>query len=366
MSTSKHQICFSSKKCDTHNATTRCRIFGPMKRHWREILTDYKTTYSNVSTINKCYFPQLLKELMARIDINKENNSRKGFEASGIFPFNPSRVTVKIPTVQNQESRQFDASLLEFLQRNRRSQPIKTGQNRKLTVIPGKSISTEEAEELTTKAKNLKNDTKITKQIENRDSNLPGPSNITTMKKEKVKHTKTESSGLKRIMPSRQLCIGALNIYLQPLAADLNEFVPVQYLIILPKKSKLNTPFYGDAPKCLQKIITDLPKNNPEPCQNSPNKKTPKIIITSNIVIKEASPEKRIVLRDIDTQINERKRKQTSTPKGQSSKMKRKKKHIICNSDSSLSSNISFHAADDSDYGNFDNYIASCLQEQEE
>lgn len=62
--------------------------------------------------------------------MTRETNICKGFEESGIFPFNPSRVILKIPTIQEENTRHFDVSL-EFLQRNRRSQPIKTGQNSK-------------------------------------------------------------------------------------------------------------------------------------------------------------------------------------------------------------------------------------------
>lgn len=87
-----------------------------MKRYWREILTNYKATFSNASTINKCHFPQLLQELMTKIDMTKANNICKGFEESGIFPLNPLRVINKIPTVQEENIGQFDASLLEFLQ----------------------------------------------------------------------------------------------------------------------------------------------------------------------------------------------------------------------------------------------------------
>ncbi|CAB3231145.1 unnamed protein product [Arctia plantaginis] len=360
-------------------------FFGPMKRLWREILTNYKATYSTVSTINKCHFPQLLQELMTKIDMTKETNICKGFEGSGIFSFNPSRVMLKIPTVQEENTQQFDVSLLEFLQRNRRSQPMKTGLNSKLTVVPGKSISTEEAEELA-KAKKMKKDTKITKKREKNDSmgTKPGPSKITTVKK-KIKYAETQNPGLidtyeldkgatleenstqlhssssklKNPENLRRLCITAINIYLHPLAVDSNEIV--HCLKNLPKKSKMNTPFYEDAPECLQ------PKGvNPEQFKNPNQNKKPKIIITSNIVIKEASPEKGIVLRDITkTQINKRKRRQAGTSQRQSFTIKKKKK-LIYQSDSSLTSETSFHAADDSDYENFDNYIASCLQEQEE
>ncbi|CAG5047276.1 unnamed protein product [Parnassius apollo] len=358
-------------------------FFRPMKRYWREILTNYKATYSTASTINKCHFPQLLQELMTKIDMTKETNIRKGFEGSGIFPFNPSRVTLKIPTLREENTGQFDASLLEFLQQNRQSQPMKTGKNSKLTVVPGKSISTEEAEELA-KAKKVKKHTRTTKQKEKKDVPLPGPSKLTTVKK-KIKYTETKSLGsndtyeldatfednlaqlhcswlmLQNPESLCRLCISAINIYLHPLVAGSNNFE--HCLKNLPKNSKMNTSFCEDTPECVQLKIG----NDPDPMKmKNPNKnKKPKVIIMSNIVIKEASPEKKVVLRDINTEMNKGKR-HASTSRGPSSKIKRKEKKIVYHSDSSLTSETSFQAADDSDYENFDDYIASCLQEQEE
>ncbi|XP_048481245.1 uncharacterized protein LOC119693967 [Plutella xylostella] len=171
-------------------------FFGPLKRKWREILTNYKASYKNTNSINKCHFPQLLQDLMNKIEMTKENNIRKGFEGSGIFPFNPSKVTIKIPTVDEKNIHQFDSCLLEFLESNRQTRTLKTGHNSKLQVTPGKSISTEEAEEIA-KAKKVKEQNKEkrdTKQKEKKDLNqkekkelkptdkkqlsIPGPSKL--------------------------------------------------------------------------------------------------------------------------------------------------------------------------------------------
>ncbi|XP_072949784.1 uncharacterized protein [Epargyreus clarus] len=290
-------------------------FFGPMKRIWREILTNYKSTYSTISTINKCHFPQLLKELMSKIKI--ETNICKGFEGSGIYPFNPSRVLVKIPAIKEENARQFDASLLEYLQRNRRSEPIKTGQNNKLAVVPDRSISTEEAEELA-KSKKVKGGRKITEANEKVSRNVPGPSKIII--KKKVKQAETKSPVIDKtsspytnidipdIDPSLEnyiaqlqgpdslcrLCINAINIYFPILTADSNKFV--HSLQNLPKDSKMNTPFCGDIPESLQL----------KSYKNSPIKK--KVIITSNILIKEASTVNRAILKDINTPISKNKR----------------------------------------------------------
>ncbi|CAH2101607.1 unnamed protein product [Euphydryas editha] len=130
----------------------------------------------------------------------------------------------------------------------------------------------------------------------------------------------------------------------------------------------MNTPFCEDVPdipEYLQPKIVNVLNSDPEPFKNLNKDKKPKIIVTSNIVIEEASPEERIILSDIQTQINKRKRRRGGTSQEKSSIVKKKKK-LVYHSDSSLTSETSFHAADDSDYENFDEYIASCLQEQEE
>lgn len=60
-------------------------FFGPMKREWRKILLQYKLSNPAVSSINKCHFPQLLKELMDKVNMNSEHNLKSGFLAAGII-----------------------------------------------------------------------------------------------------------------------------------------------------------------------------------------------------------------------------------------------------------------------------------------
>ncbi|CAG4931273.1 unnamed protein product [Parnassius apollo] len=75
--------------------------------------------------------------------------------------------------------------------------------NSKITVIPGKFISIEEAEELA-KAKKAKKDIILTKQIEKKNRSLSGPSKLTTDKK-KIKHAETKSLGSNDTYLGRQL-----------------------------------------------------------------------------------------------------------------------------------------------------------------
>lgn len=83
------------------NSTHLCQpldvaVFGPLKRVWREILTEWKRTHKGV--VPKSVFPSLLKKLMEK---SKEggsmsNNIVSGFRATGIIPFDPEQVLKRI------------------------------------------------------------------------------------------------------------------------------------------------------------------------------------------------------------------------------------------------------------------------------
>lgn len=138
------------------NATHRTQpldlaFFRPLKREWRKILLQYKLSNPNVSSINKCHFPQLLKELLEKIELNNNENLKSGFLAAGIYPLNPSKVTDKIPNTTEKKEEKFDTALLDFLQTSRQSKPLKSGKNQKYQITPGKSLSTEDAEKISIK-----------------------------------------------------------------------------------------------------------------------------------------------------------------------------------------------------------------------
>lgn len=101
--------------------------------------------------INKCHFPQLLNELIEKIDMTNNTNLKSGFLAAGIYPFNPSKVIDKIPIATEKKKGQFDTALLNYLQASRQSKPLKSWRNEKIQIAPGKSISTEKAEKISKK-----------------------------------------------------------------------------------------------------------------------------------------------------------------------------------------------------------------------
>lgn len=79
-------------------------VFGPMKRYWREILREWKEDCArkniSYSSLPKQEFPKLLNKLMEK---DYSNAIGGGFEATGIFPFNPDRVLAKLPQ-ENREN----------------------------------------------------------------------------------------------------------------------------------------------------------------------------------------------------------------------------------------------------------------------
>lgn len=81
------------------NSTHLCQpldvaVFGPLKRVWREILTEWKRTHKGV--VPKSVFPSLLKSLLEKSKDRMSNNIVSGFRATGIIPFNPELVLKSI------------------------------------------------------------------------------------------------------------------------------------------------------------------------------------------------------------------------------------------------------------------------------
>ncbi|KAJ8910933.1 hypothetical protein NQ315_014353 [Exocentrus adspersus] len=70
------------------------RGFRPIKIAWRKVLTEWKMHHKGV--VPKQTFPSLLKKMLDRIDESIKKNIISGFEATGIFPFNPEKVLNKM------------------------------------------------------------------------------------------------------------------------------------------------------------------------------------------------------------------------------------------------------------------------------
>ena len=81
-------------------------FFAPLKRAWRNILDDWKSSKKNSSTtLSKNYFPSLLRKLHSQLfsqfgTTDHSDNLVSGFKACGICPFQPDAVLKKLPDFQ--------------------------------------------------------------------------------------------------------------------------------------------------------------------------------------------------------------------------------------------------------------------------
>jgi hypothetical protein len=106
-------------------------VFGPMKRHWRKILSDWKDecmkTGQNSATLPKQVFPTLLKKLMEK---DYSEAIRSGFESCGLFPLNPKKGLDKLPKENREVETLVQRQLLEKLSSMRYDQPANKHANR--------------------------------------------------------------------------------------------------------------------------------------------------------------------------------------------------------------------------------------------
>lgn len=130
--------------------------FRPMKNKWRAILTEYKVSKAkNASTIPKDTFPKLLRKLMTELP-NQEANLIAGFEKCGIHPLSSEPVLKRLPNnggpgtnhhldANSPISDAFTAQLQQL--RNGDSNKPTRQRRKKINVVPGRSIGSEDCEE---------------------------------------------------------------------------------------------------------------------------------------------------------------------------------------------------------------------------
>ena len=104
---------------DTH-------VFGPMKRRWRSVVSDWKDDCAsrgeNYATIPKQIFPTLLARLLEK---NFSACIRSGFEGTGLYPVSVERATSKLPADVDDRQVESDVQreLLRTLSNMRHNQP---------------------------------------------------------------------------------------------------------------------------------------------------------------------------------------------------------------------------------------------------
>ncbi len=72
-------------------------FFALLKRVWRHIIGSWKQRNPREKTVQKEVFPEMLKECLAQLAPNIEQNLKSGFKACGIFPLDPTAVLDKLP-----------------------------------------------------------------------------------------------------------------------------------------------------------------------------------------------------------------------------------------------------------------------------
>lgn len=144
------------------NSTHLCQpldvaFFRPVKIAWRKTLLEWKKNNRGVPP--KSEFPLLLKKTIESIT-NREANLKQGFEASGIFPINPSEVLNKIPTnltgtpesspeVSNIWTQAF-VTLMEKGRYNENIEQRSKQRGKRINIVAGRSVSARDLEEETT------------------------------------------------------------------------------------------------------------------------------------------------------------------------------------------------------------------------
>ena len=118
--------------------------FAPLKRVWRQTLTEWKQGPGrNSPSIPKDELPKLIKDTMEKLfNGNGSQNMVSGFEKAGIVPLNRQRILDQLPEDQN-NGEDLNDSLVEFLRsmRYKPERPRKHSSNKRLNVEPGRSVT---------------------------------------------------------------------------------------------------------------------------------------------------------------------------------------------------------------------------------
>lgn len=129
------------------NSTHLCQpldvaFFRPLKAAWRRQLLKWKL--ANKGCIPKSQFPSLLRETLDTITENQENIIKSGFRATGIYPLDRNQVLKRLPDGVNDNLNEtaLSEALKDQLKTMRYGKEVpKEKKKKRLTVVPGKSIS---------------------------------------------------------------------------------------------------------------------------------------------------------------------------------------------------------------------------------
>lgn len=85
-----HLICLPAHSSHVLQPLDVC-VYKPVKTKWKELLNDYYSSGNNI--VSKEDFPQLLEKV--RSQVLSRTVAVSGFENTGIYPLNPSKLYLK-------------------------------------------------------------------------------------------------------------------------------------------------------------------------------------------------------------------------------------------------------------------------------
>ena len=125
--------------------------FRPMKTAWRRILTHWKETGKGrkLPSLPKELFPELLNELLVKMEVKDAENMKSGFRKSGIYPLDRNQVLARLPGSVDGAAEAVSASFIEHLVQMRGEDKDAPRRKRlKVSVVPGRSISADDVADL--------------------------------------------------------------------------------------------------------------------------------------------------------------------------------------------------------------------------
>ena len=140
--------------------------FRPMKTAWRRILTHWKETGKGrkLPSLPKELFPELLNELLVKMEVKDAENMKSGFRKSGIYPLDRNQVLARLPGSVDGAAEAVSASFIEHLVQMRGEDKDAPRRKRlKVSVVPGRSISADDVADLLESNKKKKSTKKAVK-----------------------------------------------------------------------------------------------------------------------------------------------------------------------------------------------------------
>ena len=131
--------------------------FHPMKVEWRKQIGTYKSSQNGAARpLSKDVFPSMLTQLVKELEHKGKENMKAGFRKAGIYPLNRNEVLSRLPSTEASATDEVSDSFIKHLEELRGNDVTeKRKKRKKIDVVPGKSVSTED---IVLKTSNRKDD----------------------------------------------------------------------------------------------------------------------------------------------------------------------------------------------------------------